>query len=242
LGDNTLTTRSDGNTIPATDHNEVLQALSIDLVPRNNSNAAEDVAGALGTSLYRWLRAYIGEIYIGDAANNLKITEPGAGILRISIPNNDYIELTQGAISIYTNGNKKFSVDDNGISWTSQDDNTIPALKLQAKEVDTGTATGSVGGSLVVVTSARCSITCVAGKTYIFGATWENLTGASAVVAMAVVGVSQTLLEFTRSTGPTAAMGLTVAYTAAGSGAYDFEIYGQSWGAMTNMRTWAKEA
>lgn len=130
MGTNTLTTRTDGETIPASDHNEILQALRQDLVPRNNSNAPEDIIGQLGTSALRWLRAYCQEYRVGDAANNLVISEPTPGTLKIERPDNDYIEIADGEISFYMNNVKRFAVNDGGIDWATQDDATIPKEKV----------------------------------------------------------------------------------------------------------------
>ena len=244
MGTNTLTGRTDGEKIPANDHNELVQALLIDLVPRNNSRVPQDIIGQLGTSALRWLRTYTKELFVGDAANNLKIYEGAANELWLQRDSlsNEIIRIRNGLIEMYIAGSLMFTLDATGINGAYMKGNSIPQDTLIAKEIDTGTATGSVGGSLVEIASARCTINCIAGRTYLFGTTWTSLTGVSATVRMNVIGVSQSLLELTRSDGATSAMGLVVAYTAVGTGSYQFQIYGQNWTVMTNMRTWAKEA
>lgn len=117
MGDNALTSRVDGNVIPASDHNELVQALLIDLVPRNNSRVAEDIIGSLGRSDLRWLRSYIKEMYIGDSANNLKVYEGAAGELWLERNSNtdEIIKLKNGSIEMWVGGVLKGLIDSNGI-------------------------------------------------------------------------------------------------------------------------------
>jgi len=115
MGTNTLTARVDGNKIPANDHNELVQALLIDLVPRNNSRAPQDIIGALGTSALRWLRAYVSEYYVGNAANNLRIYEGAAGELWIENGLNNRVKIRSGIIEIWINNVLKGSFDSNGL-------------------------------------------------------------------------------------------------------------------------------
>lgn len=103
MGTNTLTGRTDGEVIPAADHNELVTALGGDFVPRNNSAVPEDIFGQLGTSALRWLRAYLKACHIGTAANNLIIDESVAGELWLRNPTNESIRLRNGKIDCYVN-------------------------------------------------------------------------------------------------------------------------------------------
>jgi hypothetical protein len=64
----TLPARTDGQTIDETWFNKLREALYTDLVPRNSSGIATDVAGSLGDSTYGWLKAFIKSGYwkVGD--------------------------------------------------------------------------------------------------------------------------------------------------------------------------------
>ena len=111
MGENTLTARVDGNKIPANDHNELVQALQIDLVPRNNSRAPQDIIGQLGTSAVRWLRAYVKTYHIGDSANGLTISEAVAGEIHIKRGSSaEEIRLRNGALEFYIAGVKSFEI------------------------------------------------------------------------------------------------------------------------------------
>lgn len=106
MGTNTLTARVDGDYIPAEDHNELVQALITEFVPRNASRVPTDLAGSLGTSSFRWDFAYIQRILVGLAANNLKIYEGAAGELWIERidPSNQIIKLTANGFEVWIGG------------------------------------------------------------------------------------------------------------------------------------------
>ena len=128
MGTGTLTSRSDGETIPSADHNELVDALSVDVVPRNTSRVATDIIGQLGTSLFRWLRIYVKEIFVGTAANNLKIYEGTSGELWLENPSNDSIRLLSGVTRFYIGTNLVASIDANGFNGADIKDNSIPTL------------------------------------------------------------------------------------------------------------------
>lgn len=130
MGTNTLTTVSDGDLILAAHHNELLQALRQDLVPRNNSDVPEDIFGQLGTSALRWLRAYVQEYRIGDAANNLRIYEPSSGIIRLEQSANNYVEILGDELRVFANGTQQFRVTSTGIDWATQANDSIPLGKV----------------------------------------------------------------------------------------------------------------
>ena len=115
MGTGTLNSRVDNELIPANDHNQLVNALVGDFVGRNNSRAAEDLFGQLGTSVYRWLRAYVETYHIGDAANNLNISEPVAGEIKIARGTNEYINIKLNSIELVKSGGAWYTlVDQNG--------------------------------------------------------------------------------------------------------------------------------
>ena len=67
MGSNTLTTRANGETIEASDHNEILQALRNDFVGRNSSNAPES-GKQLGTSVYPWGVGYMNALVLNGTS------------------------------------------------------------------------------------------------------------------------------------------------------------------------------
>lgn len=149
MSDNALTIASSGQDIPASHHNELVTAFLQDIVPRNASRTAEDLAGALGTSALRWLRAYVQTFHVGTASANLTISEPVAGEMHILRDvNQEKIILKQDALEFYVSnvltfkmsntvsefyvgGVLKFRVNGTGIDWTVQANSTIPSSKLQ---------------------------------------------------------------------------------------------------------------
>lgn len=137
MGTNVLPAASSGDVIPATDHNALVTALLEDLVPRNASRVPTDIAGQLGTSIYRWLRAYLKEAIIGTAGNNLKIYEGAAGELWFE-NDDEIIKLTPSGVEILIAGVTKFIVNSAGIDWGSQDNFSIPSLKLADRLWDQG--------------------------------------------------------------------------------------------------------
>ena len=152
MGDNTLTQRVNGNNIPAADHNELVEAFVGDIVPRNTDRAAEDIAGQLGTSQYRFLRSFIQEMLIGDAANNLKIYEGAVGELWIErnsnaneiiklrnssielwIDNSIALNIEPSQLQFYINGAQEFRVTSSGIDWNTQNNLSIPSNKINGR-------------------------------------------------------------------------------------------------------------
>ena len=173
MGDNNLTARTDGEKIPATDHNELVQAFVGDVVPRNNSRVPEDIIGQLGTSVFRWLRAYLKELYLGDAANNLRIYEGSANTIYIEAGGpNDSIRITSGGnIDFYRAGSLVFRTTASGIDWATQPAlgiphanlvNNIPYSKIATKEHKESIGFSNMGG-----TAETLSINITSGKKYL---------------------------------------------------------------------------
>lgn len=59
MGTNNIPSATDGNPIPASDHNSIQEALANDIVPRNTSGAPTANQGDLGSSTYPFKRAEI---------------------------------------------------------------------------------------------------------------------------------------------------------------------------------------
>lgn len=169
MGTNTLTSRVDGNLIPASDHNELVQALLIDLVPRNNSRVPEDIIGSLGRSDLRWLRAFVKEYFIGAASNNLKIYEGAAGEVWIEKGSpSDSIRLKTNSIEIWVAGQMKTSF---GLTTMTTINNYIAHNSLKTKQDKIGFSEGR-GSAPGTVLSQLCPDInlngCIAGKYLIF--------------------------------------------------------------------------
>lgn len=58
MGTNTIPEATQGNIIPASDHNSIRTSMIGDWVPRNSSAVATDQAGDLGTNSLRWSTIY----------------------------------------------------------------------------------------------------------------------------------------------------------------------------------------
>lgn len=108
MGTNTLTQRIDGDEIPAADHNELVEAFVGNIVPRNSSRVATDIAGSLGTSGLRFLRAFVTEYFIGDAGNNLKVYEgsPDEIWIERDSATGEQIRISNDKIAFYFGGNE----------------------------------------------------------------------------------------------------------------------------------------
>lgn len=111
MGSNTLDNAIENKVIPIGHHNGLVQALLENLVPRNASRVAEDLAGQLGESNLRWLRSYIQEMFVGDAASGLKIYEGATGELWIERAGGNIIKIRNGIFEFWVNGTKRFSFD-----------------------------------------------------------------------------------------------------------------------------------
>lgn len=132
MSDNTLSVAVDQDIIPAAHHNELVEAFLQALVPRNTSRAPADLAGNLGTSIYRWDFAYIARIIIGAAAQNLKIYSGATNEIWIERggTSNEIIKLRSGSFEFWKSGASVFSVNASGIVWSTQGDRDIPKAKV----------------------------------------------------------------------------------------------------------------
>lgn len=173
MGTGTLTSRSDGEKIPASDHNELVEALVGDYVPRNPSRAPQDIIGQLGTSVYRFLRAYIKEYFIGASANNLKIHEGATGEIWIENPNNDRIKIKDGSIELISNNVVRFRVNDSGIDWTVS---SIPISALPVTTNYTGTKSGTIVSTGTVDST---TINTTINRNYMMIVSYDSIRGAA---------------------------------------------------------------
>lgn len=82
MGTGNIPTASSGQKITASHHNSIKSALTEDVVPRNASGVVTNLAGALGSLLYRWANLFSAEVTIGDPSNSaLNISQVGDNIL-----------------------------------------------------------------------------------------------------------------------------------------------------------------
>lgn len=120
MGDNTLVSKNDGDIIPSSVVNQYRTALNGDLVPRNTSGVATDLAGDIGTSSIGWANVYADTYNIGTPASGLKIVENGSN-----------------QISIQSSGVERVIIDDDGLNADGLKDATISAAKLGVNSVTT---------------------------------------------------------------------------------------------------------
>ncbi len=81
MGTNNFETKNPGDVISASDPNQYKTGLSgTEVVPRNSSGVPTDVAGGLGTTLYRWATSYINKIFFGTAAQECSIENDGTNL------------------------------------------------------------------------------------------------------------------------------------------------------------------
>jgi hypothetical protein len=77
MGTNNLETKNPGDVISSSDPNQYKDAITQAHVPRNSSGVPTDVAGGLGSTLYRWTTSYISKIFFGTAAQECSIENDG---------------------------------------------------------------------------------------------------------------------------------------------------------------------
>lgn len=84
MGTNNINAATSGTPIPAAHHNSLVSAFKGDVVPRNNSGIAEDMAGSLGTSVLRWLNGFFLQLTIGASADVISLdVEDGALMINV---------------------------------------------------------------------------------------------------------------------------------------------------------------
>lgn len=178
MGTGALTARTDGETIPASDHNELTGALSVDLVPRNSSRISEDIAGQLGTSTLRWLRAYVKEYRVGIVTDDLKIYSPIAGEVWVERNATEVIKIKENLIEFIVSGSTVFSLTPTGIDWAVQPALSIPTTRIAAKgfseDITTGTTVYASGTDAVDTV-----LTTISGKRYLVVGLMKEIGGLS---------------------------------------------------------------
>lgn len=139
MGVNTIPERTDGTTIFAAWANDIRAALVGDFVPRNTNAIATDQAGSLGSTSYKWLNAFLHNLYVYNSTTRTKIQRASGG-------SNHDITLPNALPSV----RKVMTLDENGII-------AFPAVNevVSASSGNFGTASGS----FVDVTNLSCTIT-----------------------------------------------------------------------------------
>jgi len=160
MGTNTLPSAVDGNVIPASHHNALVEAFLQVIVPRNAAKAPTDLAGQLGNSLYRFARAYCAEYLIGETADNLKIYSPNPDELWIQNDNDDSIRIKNGSIDVVSGGNVILTVTPTGIF--NEKVISHNALKTNTKH-NTSTFNKNYEADYETMFSSTLS-NCIAGK------------------------------------------------------------------------------
>ena len=133
MGNNTLQTRSAGETITADFFNDFNTALQTEFVGRNASGAATSGQG-LGSSSVPWGTGYFNSIVLGgDALDATQITAPAnrivSGSTRSSSNQPYFLKANGSAASVQITGNTtNLVVDVNGSSVTCSTDITISSL------------------------------------------------------------------------------------------------------------------
>lgn len=75
MAENILQTKLPGDVIDADDPNQYKVAVGGNFVPRNVDGEPTNEAGGLGTSLFRWIHAYLKQINVGSPSSGLIIKE-----------------------------------------------------------------------------------------------------------------------------------------------------------------------
>lgn len=175
MGSGTLTSSADGDIIPASDHNQLVNALLEEIVPRDTTKAPVDEGGQLGTSLYRFLYAYVTNYFIGTAANNLKIYEGATGEIWIERggTSGETLKLKNGTIEFWDGGSVFLSIDSSGVNTEKFFD--YNSLKTRASKIqyDESTTSNTGTGSYASINSATIN-GCLSGKTILID---FNLSG-----------------------------------------------------------------
>jgi len=248
MGDNTLSVAVDDNIIPDTHHNGLVEALLIDLVPRNASRVATSDAGQIGSSLYRWLRGYFGELRVGISTDNLRVHSPNANEIWIENNFGDSVRLIEDTVEMYIDGVLKLKVDADGLDGSLIKLLSIDYGSIAAKNVEEGgPANGSVGGSLNSLASNEITAPLISGKTYIFSYRAQNLQTSDTlrmnVDPPSTAEVEIEGLQFSVTRGTEGGMFYyETTYTPTESGNFVFKIYGRNWTDVTNGYAVVKEA
>ena len=250
MGTGALTVASAGQDIPASHHNELVEAFLQTLVPRNASRTAEDLAGSLGQSTLRWLRAYVETYHIGTASANLTISEAVAGEIHILRDVNDEkIIIKNGSVDFYVGNSLIGRFNGAGLSGTYLTTNTVAREKLVPKPFTiAGPANGSVGSTLANIASVENTFTAIAGRTYVLTLTSQQVVFGVQVgpsIRYNIVGPSQPELQMREFSPPSSFVWLgasfEVLYTAPAAGVFTVKVYGRYLADIQDMYNTARE-
>lgn len=147
MGTGPVNSESDGQTADAADVNQFRNALVEDFVPRNSSGVAADLAGNMGTTLFRWLAGYFQKIFIGAVASGLSFEEDS------------------GEIIVKVGGSEVARFDSNGLTFDSLNKGYAKGSALNATV--SATSYTDFSGATVTITSngGRIMILLVAQQT-----------------------------------------------------------------------------
>ena len=112
MGTGTLPTAVGGTVIPEDDHNALKNAFQVDIVPRNSSDVAADLAGSLGQTTLRWLNGYFQKLLIGAVVSDLTIEE------------------SSGDLIFKVGGVTKLTLNANGLNLSTGEAATLPHTAL----------------------------------------------------------------------------------------------------------------
>jgi hypothetical protein len=144
MGSNTFVTKSAGDIISEDDPNQYKEGLDGDVVPRDADGAPADLAGDLGSTLYRWASAYIQKIYLGAIASAISIEETAAALL------------------IKVSGTTKMKVDADGLDGAFLKALSVPYAALDASAQWKGPyAFGIIAAHQTWVVPAGCNLIIV---------------------------------------------------------------------------------
>src|SRR4051812_26816518 len=130
MSDITLPLKIDGQTIDASWFNTIRDALGGDLIPRNTSGIATDLAGSLGTSSQRWVNVYL---------RNLLLADSGVNSITLKSPTTLTSDYTLTFPTSLPAGNRPFIVSSGGtVSFGTVDtagitDQAVTQAKLEAR-------------------------------------------------------------------------------------------------------------
>lgn len=81
MGTNNYVTKNPGDVIATTDPNQYKQGLSGDVVPRNVSGVPSDLAGSIGSAVFRWLSGCFKALRIGETASDIELSEQSGSLV-----------------------------------------------------------------------------------------------------------------------------------------------------------------
>jgi len=112
MSTNTIPERQEGTTIFASWANDIRTAIYGDFVPRNTSAVATDQAGSLGSTSFKWLSAYLHNLYIYNSTLRTRILRASGGSnYDWNLPND--LPSSDGPLKVSTSGNLSYDLQGN---------------------------------------------------------------------------------------------------------------------------------